>query len=531
MGRPLARGLTSLTTLALFVGTTSAAAEVTMRMKGGDIAIIGEVKSFDGVRYTIMSKTFGEMSLGSRRFDCIGAQCPTTVTTAPMQAAFTTLMPTMALSIAGSSTIGDQLMPGLINGFAEQNKLSVTRLPGAAQRDSQFKLDFGNRTVAVIDLQRDGANAAFKGLETRPSMIGMSSRSIRTDEADKLAAAGLGNVRGLDSEHVVGLDGLQVLVSPDNKLSSIAIEDLARVYAGQITDWSELGGVPGRINVYAPVAESDTFESFDQTVLQPRRIELPRTVKRVPDHAEQVDLITRDPNGIGFASASYQRNAKPLNLRLSCGLVSTPSSFNIKTEEYPLARRLYLYAPSSQSMPLAQSLLSFALSPAGQAIVKQNDFTDLSPELISHETQVNRIANSLNAPAEQFNATLLHDLVQEVKSGKRLSLTFRFQRNSFRLDNKALADIARLKAALQSPEFKSATVSLLGFADPRGNFGENTLLSERRAKAVHTALSIDGTVSTRNMRVKGYGSLAPVACSDDDNGRNLNRRVEVWIKQ
>jgi outer membrane protein OmpA-like peptidoglycan-associated protein len=56
------------------------------------------------------------------------------------------------------------------------------------------------------------------------------------------------------------------------------------------------------------------------------------------------------------------------------------------------------------------------------------------------------------------------------------------------------------------------------------------LLSERRARAVHAALAADQTVSMSKVRVKAFGGLAPVACSDEDHGRNLNRRVEIWVR-
>jgi phosphate transport system substrate-binding protein len=437
----------------------------------------------------------------------------------------------MGLTIVGSNTIGDQLMPALIRNFAEQNRLNMTRAIGGAgvATDTQFKLEFGNRTVGTIDLQRHGTNAAFKRLESSGEFIGMAARPMRNEEADKLTAAGI-NARTLGSEHILGLDGLQILVSPENKLPTLGLDNLAKVFAGQITDWSELGGNPGRINVYAPAAGSEGFELFDEVVMQPRRLELTRTVRRMDNDAEQSDAVARDPNGIGVASMTNQRNARPLNLQLTCGLIAKPVAYNIKTEEYPLSRRLYLYAPSATSAPFAQSLVAYALSPAGQAVVRQNDFVDLSPEAATYESQMARVANSLHAGAEQFDAGLMHELVQEIKTAKRLSLTFRFQRNSASLDNRALADIARLKAALQSPEFKSSTVSLIGFADPRGNFGENVLLSERRARAVHAALAADQTVSMSKVRVKAFGGLAPVACSDEDHGRNLNRRVEVWVR-
>ena len=52
------------------------AAEVTLKMKGGDFSVTGDLQAFDNVKYTIQSKSFGTMSLDAARFDCEGAGCP-----------------------------------------------------------------------------------------------------------------------------------------------------------------------------------------------------------------------------------------------------------------------------------------------------------------------------------------------------------------------------------------------------------------------------------------------------------------------
>jgi phosphate transport system substrate-binding protein len=524
------KGLATLAAAGLTFGPAFAA-DVTLRTKGGDFSIQGEIQSFDGNKYTILSKTLGVMTLDASRFDCAGADCPRGPIAAPVNSAtFAAGGVPSIVSIAGSNTIGGQLMPELIQGFVTSAKLNATKVVGANPLDIQFKLDASGRDAGTIDLHRHGSSTAFKELEAKTSVIGMSSRQIKADEAQKLAAAGLGDLRLPGNEHVLGLDGLQVLVAPGNKLLSITLDNLAKVYAGQITNWADLGQPSAPINVYAPTTDSGTFETFDQIVLKPRKLELVATAKRTENHAEQSDWVARDPNGIGFAGIAYQRNAKPANIELACGLISVPSIFSMKTEEYPLSRRLYLYTQGEPRQPLARSLLAYALSPAAQPIVKRNDFIDQLPELISYDAQAARIASAYNAPAEDFDANLMRDLNNDLKGAQRLSLTFRFQTASFALDNKAVADVGRLNALLQTPEYRNKTVLLLGFADSRGEFANNLRLSDRRARALLTALTAGGRLAGNNITVKAYSELAPVACNTAEDGRQLNRRVEVWVR-
>lgn len=203
----------------------------------------------------------------------------------------------------------------------------------------------------------------------------------------------------------------------------------------------------------------------------------------------------------------------------------------MKTEEYPLARRLFLYTAGQPTNPLARGLLSFALSPAAQPVVRQNDFIDQSPETLDFQSQTTRIAYALNAAGADFDLNLMKTLISDFKPAQRLTSTFRFETASFALDNKALADVTRLRSLLEKPEYKGRTVMIAGFADGIGRFDTNLVLSQRRAATVLAAIQRAGQNPIQAQLVtKGYSQLAPVACNDTAEARSYNRRVEVWVK-
>jgi outer membrane protein OmpA-like peptidoglycan-associated protein len=85
---------------------------------------------------------------------------------------------------------------------------------------------------------------------------------------------------------------------------------------------------------------------------------------------------------------------------------------------------------------------------------------------------------------------------------------------------------------MQSAEAAGKTVMLIGFTDADGRFGANASISARRAGQVRTAVleAANGRVNGTALVAKGYGPLAPTACNDTTERRQLNRRVEVWIK-
>lgn len=520
--------------LALTTVTTFAVAEpITLRMKGGDFQVSGELKAFDNAKYTIFSKSLGTMSLDATRFECISQNCPSGPVAAPVNAATLLAGTSGRVQISGSNTIGNQLMPSLIQSYATRNNLTTTKVVGENPLDITFKLsDAGNREIAQIALARYGSSTAFKALQNGSTQIGMSSRQIKDAEVASLQAAGLGNMRDPTHEHIIGLDGLLIVVSEENPAVALSMDNIAKIFSGEITDWSQLGLPPGQINTYAPTDDSGTFDTFQSLLLKPNNVTLSPNTKRTANHAEQSDLVARDPLGIGVVGIAYQRNAKPLNIEQSCGLISKPNRFSMKTEEYPLARRLYLYTSGTPSDSLARGLMDYALSKEAQPIVNASDFIDQTPVPLPFVEQSARIAYALNASAEDFDMGLMRSLISTLKGAERLSVSLRFKTGGSQLDNKSLADIARIRDLLSQPTYRGKTVLIIGYADSIGTFPVNLNLSRSRALAVQTAMLATDREKLAGLKVQtlAFSELAPVACNDDDKGRSFNRRVEVWIR-
>ncbi len=504
------------------------AQEIRLQLKGGGFEMTGDLEAYDGEKYVLNSPVFGKMTVDGSRFDCVSDNCPTGPVSAGGRKALAGGPISGDIIIAGSNTIGNALMPAIIEKFAELHGLEATRVVGADPLDLTFQLlNKRGDQIASVQLLRYGSSTSFKELAVGRTEVGMASRRIKDQEAAQLQAAGLGNMRQADHEHVLGLDGIIVIVSPDNPAVSITLENAAKIFAGELTDWSQLGLPGGPINVYAPSGESGTFETFNNLVLKPNNLKLGNNVKRTENHAQQSDWVAIDPQGIGFVGIAYQRNAKPLNIRSACGLISRPTKFSMKTEEYPLTRRLYLYTPGQPKSPLARQILDYALSDEAQEVVAGADFVDQTPDVLAFNEQKARIAYALNAEDKDFDINAMRNFIKDIVQAERVTSTLRFETASFTLDNKALQDIDRLARLLKTPDYKDKQVMLIGFADSVGSYAPNLRLSQLRAQAVAAALRKAGHSGSV---VKAYGELAPVACNDKTENRHFNRRVEVWVK-
>lgn len=512
-------------------GGPAEAAEITLRLKGGGFQLTGELKEYDTTKYVIENRNFGTMTLDAARFDCIGQGCPRAPYAAPAALSFAGST-SKTIRIHGSDVVGAELMPLLVQGYASSIGAKAVKAVGANPLEMQIRLtDANEQEIATFDLQRYGTEQAVAGLGNGTVQIAMADRPLTEPESQLLASSGLPNIRSAQHEHVIALDGLVIVVADDNPAVSISIDNIARIFAGEVTDWSEIGLPPGPITVYSTESSSGTFSVFDALVLSPRNLALTGDAQIMGSSGDVSDAVARDPSGIGLTSFAFVRNAKAINVESPCGLITRPSIFSVKSEEFPLTRRIYLYT-GILTQPHARGLIDYIFSPAAQSQIASAQFVDQTADFLGFEDQGGRIAYALNAPAEDFDMAMMRQLISDMNGAQRMSLTFRFNLGSIDLDARGRADINRLVDLLRTPELGAKEILLLGFADSVGQFTSNTTLSQRRATQVHNTLleAAGNTVNPALISSRGYSELAPVACNDSDEGRYLNRRVEVWVR-
>lgn len=413
------------------------------------------------------------------------------------------------LRIQGSNTIGATLAPALVRGLLlAEGAGDIRALPGAVANEQTLLAQSTAAEPIRIDIAAHGSSTGFAGLGSGHADLAASSRPIREAEASQLRA--LGDLRSSRSEQVIGLDGVAVIVHPENPLSQLTTVQLAQVFSGEIQRWEQLGVAGGAIRLYARDDRSGTFETFKGLVLAPRRNELSTQARRFESSEELADQVKADRQAIGFSSLTAVHGAKVLAIAEGQAPAMLPSPARVASEDYPLSRRLFFYLPENAAQPLARALADFAQSPAGQAIVAEQGF-------ISQQVKALPITAQAGMPPR-------YRVLAE--GAKRLSVNFRFQEGSAGLDNKALRDVQRVADYLRKTGKLQDKVVLVGFGDPKETPGRAALLSRLRTLAVRRELARSG-VEPKNLI--GLGDQMPVAGNDLEQGRLRNRRVEVWV--
>lgn len=414
-----------------------------------------------------------------------------------------------ALRVQGSNTIGAALGPALVKGLMEHQGLQgVHSEPAEGANEQRVVGKTRAGKTVTIEVAAHGSSTGFSALKKAAADLAASSRPIKDSELVDLEP--LGDLKSPEAEQVIAIDGLAIILNPQNPLNTLNTEQLAQIFNGEISTWEALGGVGGAIHLYARDDQSGTYDTFKDLVLRLRGKPLAPSAKRFESSEHLSDAVSQDPQGIGFIGLPYVRQAKAVAIVDGDSQPMLPLNSLIATEDYPLSRRLFFYLPPSSHNPWAKALVNFAQSSKGQAIVAANGF----------------IAQQVQAMGVEPRASMPVEYQAIAREAQRLSVNFRFEEGSASLDNKARQDLQRVVAYQKTHGKLDKQVTLVGFGDAKNDPQRAALLSKLRGMAVRRELAKNGVVLRD---IQGFGAQMPVAANTADEGRIKNRRVEVWV--
>jgi phosphate transport system substrate-binding protein len=410
------------------------------------------------------------------------------------------------LRLHGSNTIGQHLAPALARAWAEAQDWQVLAQRTVALDEFRIDLQRDNER-ATIEVAAHGTGTGLRALLDRRADLWMASRPVSAREL--AMASTLGRLDLPAQEHVIALDGVAIVVHPDNPSHVLSVPELRRIFAGEARDWSAFGRKPGAIALHARDDRSGTFDTFNALVLA--GTSLSPSALRYESSDALVAAVLQDRDAIGFVGLAAVGGARTLAIADVGTRALLPKRLEVATEDYALSRRLYLYAPELQSA-LARDFVEFAQGPVGQALAERIGF-------VGQQLRAEHVPPRADMPTEYLALT---------EGARRVSVNFRFGSGLTYLDGKALRDLQRLAEFLGQGPMRGHEVALIGFSDAReANPLDAILLSNDRADYIAQQLNRAG-VPVR--RVRGMADASPVASNENEAGRSRNRRVEVWVK-
>ncbi|MEO0913950.1 MAG: substrate-binding domain-containing protein, partial [Pseudomonadota bacterium] len=388
--------------------------------------------------------------------------------------------------------------------------------------------------LAQISAFSGGSQEGLADLIAGEADLAIVTRPMTEAEAAALMPGGLSALRAAGLESILATDGMVVVTDASVGVMSIRLEDVARIFAGEIQNWAAIGGPDLPITAFAREQGSGTRDVFTELILQPFGRSMADRVIGVDNDKGIADAVVAFPGSIGVTSYYSAAGARALDLEGACGLVAAPDPFEMQTGRYPLTRYLYAYRAPGAPDALADGLLAFLQSQAGQQALSAMGYIGQRITSEGLEAQRARLALAMAEPPEEALLGPLRTMIETLISAERISPTFRPDgpRGGAVL---AAEHGRRLAEEIAAGTFDGRELLFLGFTDPAAPaagaaLSESLAAAEAVRDAVLAAAPEIGGSASVALSAYGFGGLAPLACGGTPLGRDINRRVEVWTR-
>ncbi len=246
------------------------------------------------------------------------------------------------LQLEGSTTVGP-----IADAFAEA---FMAANPGVSI--TVKKTGSGDGAAALVDSRCD---------------IATMSRFMKGEEFKSAVSKGV-----MPVAHVVAMDGVCIAVHPSNPIKALSAEQVRKIYNGQITNWSQLGGANMKIVMISRDTNSGTYETFHKLVMSKEK--MASGTEYVNSNPQMQARVSSTQGAIGYLGLGFTDGVKVLRID---GVM--PSRKTIASGKYPVSRPLFMFTNGYPKLgSLVHAFVTFHLTERGQEIVEAKDFVPVT---------------------------------------------------------------------------------------------------------------------------------------------------------
>ena len=248
---------------------------------------------------------------------------------------------------------------------------STTLLEVANSWAEEFYKEYGGR----ITVNGGGSGEGIASLINGTTDIANSSRNIKDTEIRNAEDNGIKIL-----EIPVLYDGIAIIASDNIEIKELSIEELSKIYTGEISNWSHLGGPDNEIILFARDTNSGTGEYFLEEIIQINKTkqdnDYSQMAIRLNSNAEIVNNISDTDSSIGYIGLGFMKSdMNVISIKkddLSESVI--PSVSTVKERAYPISRELFIYVDENNISDIANEYINFVLSDKGQSIGTEAGF-------------------------------------------------------------------------------------------------------------------------------------------------------------
>ncbi|AOS45226.1 Phosphate-binding protein PstS 1 precursor [Lacunisphaera limnophila] len=243
------------------------------------------------------------------------------------------------LVIKGSDTLGAKLVPMLAEDYKARN------------------------SGVAFEIAAEGSTTGISAIIDTTAQIGMSSRRAKPTESSAALAKGV-----TLKPTIVAYDGIGVIVNAGSPLANLTKRQVEQIFTGDITDWSQVGGAPGKISIYTRNTSSGTYADFKELAMKKR--DYAGSSQKMAGNEQIAAEVAKNPSGIGYVGLAYLHSPGVKVLSIDG---ATPSEDSVLAKAYPYARPTFYYT-NGEPTGEAAKFVDFTLSDEGQQVVRKVGF-------------------------------------------------------------------------------------------------------------------------------------------------------------
>lgn len=198
-----------------------------------------------------------------------------------------------------------------------------------------------------------GSGSGIKAVQEGRCDIGLASRNLKDEEKENL------------TETVVAIDGIAVIVNPENPVDDLTIDQISAMYKGEVSNWSDVGGAEAPVVLIGREAASGTRDGFESIT---KTEDLCKYTQELTSTGDVVQTVASNPNAIGYASlASVKENVKSVSVE---GV--KPTTETIQSGEYKIQRDfVFVTQKNTELSGAVKAFFDFATSGAADELIEK----------------------------------------------------------------------------------------------------------------------------------------------------------------
>ena len=508
------------------------AQDVDLRSPDEFISVEGQIVGYNGVMLRVQTSV-GTVSVPASEVICYGPGCLETLANNDFgltEDAFQSVVAVTAqelversddMQVAFSDPAYGTLFTTLAGAFAVGSNSATTA--SLSSTGITMESEFGNETATLTIA--DSSGDADIVLETTPLN---GTQPIAYSGPEGWAA---GNSM---SHQMVGLSAYSVMVAPNASINSITMNDLARIFAGEITNWSQIGGADVNILPLQLPADSAMGQEIQALVLGTAGKTVAGNVLTMADEGGIATSINQFPGSISIVSAAGADESLTVPVAGSCGLVVEATPFNIASGDYPLLSTVMANYDNKPQTDLVTEMFDFASAEIAQELIAQEGWVNHSALTQTTTEKNTRLSGLLGASLDDAQRTAAASMFQVLFDADRLSPTMVGGAVSGPEAAWNRAMMIDLLAVMSDPANAGREFLFVGKGD--GTSGSQAAISNSAmaAQAVKDAVAANAAdiIASGDLTLShfGFGNVSPATCVDGQVASSDYTRIEVWLR-